>query len=66
MQANHMVRCLQNPVKDLRWNFLQKYLMAFSRQLFSQKAPSKMVHKVLNTLLIEVAIDITGSLARAL
>ena len=32
-------RRIQNPVKHLRRSFLQKYLAAKSRQLFSQKLP---------------------------
>ena len=32
-------RRFQNPVKHLRWSVLRQQLTAYSRQLFSQKAP---------------------------
>ena len=43
---------IQNPVEHLRWSFSRKQLMALSRQLFSQKAPSQIFNWVLNMLLI--------------
>ena len=42
-------RRIQNRVKHIKWNLLQKYFAAFSRQFFSQWAPSQMFDRVLNT-----------------
>ena len=41
-------RRILNPVKHLRWSFLRQYLTAFSRKLFSQKAPSWIFDMVVN------------------
>ena len=41
-------RCIQNPVKRLRWNFLRKYITIFSCYLLLRKAPSKIFEKLLN------------------
>ena len=41
----------QNPVKHLRWSFLQTLLTAIHRQLFPQKASSEKFDMVLNTSL---------------
>ena len=37
-----------NPVKQLRWSYLQKQLTVFSRRLILQKAPSKTLGRVLS------------------
>ena len=42
----------QISVKHLRWSFWQKFLAAFGYYLFSQKVPSLMFDKVLNTPLL--------------
>ena len=41
-------RCIQNPVKGLRWNLLRKYITIFSCYLLLRKAPSKIFDKRLN------------------
>ena len=35
-------RRIQNPIKHLRWRFLQKKVSGFIRELFSDKGPSYM------------------------
>ena len=44
-------RRIQNPFQHLRWSFLGKNLTAFRHYIFSQKAPSQMLHRVLKKLL---------------
>ena len=44
-------RRVQNPFQHLRWSFLGKNLTAFRHYIFSQKAPSQMLHRVLKKLL---------------
>ena len=40
---------IQNPVKHLIWSILQRYLYAFSCQLFSENDPSQVFDKTLKT-----------------
>ena len=51
IQINRNQKCIQNPVKHLRWIFFQKQLKAENFKLFSQKASSQMFDRVLNMLL---------------
>ena len=51
------LRHIRNPIRDLRWSVLLKYLTGKSRQLFSQIAPSQMFDRVLNTPLSTVSMS---------
>ena len=56
-QTNHLsLEAYSDPAKRLRWNFSKKFLTAYSRRLFSQKAPSQMFDRVLNMLLYFLGI----------
>ena len=44
-----MQRCIENPVKYLRWSFLQNQPRTFSCQMFLQKTPSQKSGWVPNT-----------------
>ena len=48
-------RCIQIPVKNLRWYVLPKLLTALSRYLFLQNAQSQKFDGVLNTPLLILA-----------
>ena len=53
---NILQRCIQSPVKHLRWSFLRKQLMTYSRwTLLSQEGPPWVFDRLLSTPLVSLS-----------
>ena len=60
--AYHRGKRYRNTVKSLRCSILRKQLTAFSRELFSQNAPSQIFDRVLITLLLGITLNLIATI----